>query len=127
MPAVILKTKKVRDNSVLRDYATDAIRFWEPRRIGYNVVLPVIVILCFVSKLPASKQEVSVNLVLFIFELAVLANIAYCTAYPVDILVQITGYRDHWRTLPWGLFVVGVAFAGILTRFWALAVFSSGQ
>jgi hypothetical protein len=29
----------------LRDYATDAIRFWEPRRIGYNVVLAVIVIL----------------------------------------------------------------------------------
>lgn len=46
------------------------------------------------------------NLVLFIFELAVLANIAYCTAYPMGILVQITGYREHWRTLRWGLLVV---------------------
>ena len=114
-------------DSALRDYATDAIRFWEPRRIGYNLILAVIVILCFVSRLPASKQELSVDLVLFIFLLAVLANIAYCAAYLVDILVQMTGYREHWRTLRWGLFVVEVAFAGILARFWALAMFSPGH
>jgi hypothetical protein len=75
-------------DSALRDYATDAIRFWEPRRIGYNLILTLIVILCFVSRLPASKQELSVDLVLFIFLLAVLANIAYCAAYLVDILTR---------------------------------------
>jgi len=81
----------------------------------------------FVSRLPASKEQLSLDLALFIFELAVLANIVYCAAYVADIPVQMTGYREHWRTLRWGLFVVGVAFAGILTRFWALAMFSTGH
>jgi hypothetical protein len=33
--------------SLLRDYATDAIKFWEPRRVIYNLVLTAVVIIYF--------------------------------------------------------------------------------
>jgi hypothetical protein len=39
------------ERSELRDYATDAIQFWEPRRIIYNLALATIVIIYFRNRL----------------------------------------------------------------------------
>ncbi|HKW87659.1 MAG TPA: hypothetical protein VJN21_02780 [Candidatus Acidoferrales bacterium] len=39
----------------------------------------------------------------------------------------MSGYREEWRKIRWMLFVVGVLFAGVITRFWSLAFFQSGQ
>jgi hypothetical protein len=52
--------------------------------------------------------------------LAVLANVAYCAAYPVDVFVQMSGLRETWRSSRWVLFLIGMIFAGILTRWIAL-------
>jgi hypothetical protein len=112
------------DTSSLRDSLTDSIRYWEPRRIVYNLVLGAITATCFVIGLPASKQVLSTNSLLFIFLLAVLANVAYCAAYLADVFAQLSGYRELWRIYHWILFVIGLAFAGVITRFWALAMFS---
>ena len=72
--------------STLRESLTDAIRYWEPRRILYNAVLAATVLTYFGLNYPASKESLlSVNGALFIFILAVLANVAYCSAYLADI------------------------------------------
>jgi len=42
-----------------RDYLADAIRYWEPRRILYNLLLAAIVAIHFVKGLPLSKSVVS--------------------------------------------------------------------
>jgi hypothetical protein len=55
---------------------------------------------------------------------AVLANVAYCAAYFADIFAQWSGYRETWRKNRWILFAIGLLFAGVLTRFWAMAMFS---
>jgi hypothetical protein len=108
----------------LRESFTDAIRFWEPLRLAYNAVLAVIVLVYFWAGYPASRAKLSIDGVLFIILLAVLANVAYCAVYPVDIFVQASGYRESWRRHRWVLFGIGLLFAGILTRFWAAGMFA---
>src|SRR5260370_22721155 len=71
-----------------RDYATDAIKFWEPRRVAYNLVLTAVVVIYFVVSYPLSRAIVSVDFCLGLFLLAVIANVAYCAAYIVDIFAQ---------------------------------------
>jgi len=43
------------DGLTLRDYFTDAIKFWEPRRVIYNLALAAIVIIYFAVGYPSSK------------------------------------------------------------------------
>src|SRR5580658_10351581 len=97
----------------IREYATEAIRFWEPRRIIYNICLAAIVVFYFVVGLPVSKLAITADSILILFLLAVVANIAYCAAYLADIFVQMSGFREVWRTGRWILFVVGLIFAAI--------------
>jgi len=109
----------------LRECATDAIRYWEPRRLLYNLALAVVVLAYFAVNYPASKAALSIDSALLVFLLAVLANVAYCVAYAVDIFAQMSGFRLLWLQYRWILLVVGILFAGTITRFFAMAWFSS--
>lgn len=111
----------------LRESLTDAIRYWEPLRLAYNAVLAAIVLIYFWKGYPASKGNLTIDGILLIFLLAVLANVAYCTVYLVDIFAQSSGFRETWRRVRWFLFAIGLLFAGVLTRFWAAAMFSSSS
>lgn len=111
------------DGPTLREYATDAIKFWERVRIFYNLVLAAIVMGYFVAGYPSSKATLSLNFVLGLFLLAVIANVAYCSAYIVDIFAQLSGFRELWRRFRWYLFAIGTTFAAILTRFVAMGMF----
>jgi hypothetical protein len=108
-----------------RDAASSAIRFWERARIGYNVVLAAVVIGYFIAGLPFSKSQVSVDLALGLFILTVLANVAFCAAYPIDIFAQMSSFNTVWLKLRWGLLVIGVLFAAVITRFIAIGMFTS--
>lgn len=115
------------NTSSLRDYATDAIKFWEPRRVIYNLVLAAIVIIYFWVGYPASKASLSIDFLLGLFILAVVANVAYCAAYLVDIFAQASGFREIWQRYRWLLFVIGTTFAAIITRFIAVGMFHPGS
>lgn len=115
-------------NPAWRQAATDAVRFWEPRRFLYNLALTIVVLLCFWAEYPASKKALQigrVDLALVVFVLAVMANVAYCAAYFVDIFAQTTSYGETWRKFRWALFVLGTLFAAVITRFIALGMFQS--
>jgi hypothetical protein len=111
------------DAQTLRESVTGAIRYWEPRRLIYNAVLAAIILIYFGLNYPASKSILSVNFVLSVFLLAVLANVAYCAAYPVDVFVSASNYREEWRKYRWIVFIIGLSFAAIITRFFALGMF----
>jgi hypothetical protein len=111
------------DATSLRENATDAIRYWEPRRLIYNAVLAAIVLIYFAMSYPASKAQLTLDGAQGVFLLAVLANAAYCAAYVADIFVQISGDREPWRQYRWILFLIGILFAGIITRFFAMGMF----
>lgn len=111
----------------LREYATDAIRFWEPRRVAYNLVLTAIVMIYFLVNFPLSKAVLSVDFCLGLFLLAVIANVAYCAAYLVDIFAQASGFRELWQRYRWILFAIGTTCAAIITRFVAIGMFRNGN
>jgi hypothetical protein len=108
----------------LRDMLTDAIRYWEIRRIAFNAFLVGVVAVVFLRQWPDSRSAMSIDLIQSFFIFAVLANVAYCAAYVVDVVVQYSGFRTTWKRYRWILFAIGVVFAGILTRFIATGMFS---
>lgn len=75
-----------------RDALSDAIRYWEPRRILHNGVLLLVVAVTYWANLPASRSIVNADSLQVLFVLAVLANVAYCAAYAVDIVAQISAF-----------------------------------
>lgn len=107
----------------MSEILTDAIRYWELRRIPYNAILVAIVAALFLTGWPASLGRITANTAELIFVLAVLANVAYCAAYVVDVAVQSSGYRSTWKRHRWALFAVGVLFASVLARFFAAKIF----
>jgi hypothetical protein len=115
------------DAQILRESVTGAIRYWEPRRLVYNAVLAVIVLIYFGMNYPASRSILSIDFVLFLFLLAVLANVAYCAAHPVDVFVCASNYREQWLKYRWVIFTIGLLFAAVITRFFLLGMFHSGS
>jgi len=111
----------------VREAVSDALRYWEPRRIAYNVVLALVVVTYFALNWPHSRLTISLEGVLFVFILAVLANICYCAAYLGDVFVQVSGFRAAWRKWRWVLFVIGTAVAAIITRWFAIAFFAPSR
>jgi hypothetical protein len=111
----------------VREAISAAIRYWEPRRLLYNGVLLIVVATVFVLGLPISRSQLNVNLLLFLFIMAVLANVAYCACYIVDVAAQVSDLRARWLRFRWTLFAVGVAFAGVLTYFFATGIFFSRE
>ena len=111
------------DTSLFRESLTNAIRYWEKMRIVYNVILLLVVAGCFAWNYSAVGSKLSVNLFLSIILCGILLNVLYCSAYIVDLLVQMSEFRERWGKLRWVLFSVGATFAAILTRFWSLSVF----
>jgi hypothetical protein len=108
----------------LRDLTTDALRYWELRRLFYNAMLAIIVAAHFVVAWPHSRSSVTIDGVLGLFLLAVLANVAYSTVYIADVFIQLSGFhatRSIWRRI---LLTVGFAFAAVLTHFFSSGMFT---
>ena len=101
-----------------RDLLSDAIRYWEPRRIWYNAFLALIVLGWAAFTWPHFRSAFTWASLLLLFVLAVLANVCYCAAYVADIPMQYSAFRDVWRRRRWGIWLVGLLFAGIITFYW---------
>jgi len=101
----------------------NAIRFWERGRLFYNATLALIVALYFFAGWPASLVAITLDHSLQLFLQAVVANVLFCAAYPVDVFVQLSTLREHWLRFRWVLFAIGLAFAGVITRFIARELF----
>jgi hypothetical protein len=108
---------------MLRDAMTSAIAYWERARIVYNVVLALVVLGHFAAGWPGSRSRITLELAQTLFLAAVLANVAYCAAYPVDVFAQLSAFRETWLKRRWLLLVVGIAVAAILTRIVSLGLF----
>lgn len=111
------------DTTTFKDSVTNAIRYWERGRILYNAALLAVAAVVFCVFWPQSRAVLSVDLGLGLFVLAVLANVAYCAAYPVDLLLQCSGFRATWLRIRWGLFVIGTVFAIVIAQFFARGMF----
>jgi len=106
-----------------RDALSDALRYWEPRRILYNAVLLIVVAVMYWSNLPASRTVLNADTLLVLFVLAVLSNVAYCAAYVVDVITQMSAFRGTWLRVRWILLAIGMFFAGGLAYFFSGGLF----
>ena len=103
--------------SRLSTYTAHALRYWEPRRLVYNAVLACVVVAHAVIAWPSSREKLSFDLLLGLFMLAVLANVAYCAVYLADLFVQFSGLHVAWRRGRVVLLIVGTAFAATIAHF----------
>jgi hypothetical protein len=108
----------------LREVVTDSLRYWERRRIFYNLVLAVIVGAHVMAAWPRSRSALTVDGVLRLFVLAVLANVAYSAVYVADVFIQVSGFRDGRAGWRWILLAVGFTFAAVLAHFVSAGLFS---
>jgi len=95
-----------------------AVRFWEPRRLIYNLVLAAFVLAWLVGTWPHFRPAMTL---LGAFQLAIfalLANLCYCAAYIPEAIVQpfasITN-RFPWRSALW---VLGTVLAVLFENYW---------
>jgi hypothetical protein len=122
-----IETTATPSRVTLHEIASSAIRYWEPRRLLYNLMLGMIVVGYWNANWPKSREAVTFDGVLRMFLLAVLANVCYCAAYPVDVFAQFSDLRPLWLRWRWLVLAVGLAFAAILTRFFAMEFFVGGM
>lgn len=96
-----------------RDRWPAAVRYWEPRRIAYNAVLTTIVVFNFARVWPRSRVVLAAKPIGMLFVLALIANLAYSTAYLFELALDppSPGYR---RTT----FISGTLFAAALAWYW---------
>jgi hypothetical protein len=99
-------------------FLTDAIRFWEPRRVIYNLVLTAVVIVWLVASWPHFRPAFTLHSLLLLSILALQANICYCAAYFVDIPMQGLSVGGALRRLRWGLWLIGTLFAILFENYW---------
>jgi Mn2+/Fe2+ NRAMP family transporter len=104
-----------------REALSNALGYWERRRLVYNAVLLVIALIMFLMGLPETKTLLSFTGLLLLFVLAVAANLLYSVAYLPDIALQLSNYRDRWLRWRKLLFWFGLGFAALLT-FWVTGV-----
>lgn len=94
-----------------RENVTDAIRFWERGRLFYNLAL-VVVSSAVLIRMGGVGVLLAMSIPLFL--LAVIANLLYCVAYPIDLFIQASHFQDAWRSVRWGLLGAGTLVAVIL-------------
>jgi hypothetical protein len=102
----------------LRDMVADALRYWEIRRVGYNIVLTLIALGWLYFTWPHFRPAFHWESALKLLVLAVLANVCYCAAYPVDLAIQCSPSRDTWRRRRWVLWCAGTLFAACFEYYW---------
>jgi hypothetical protein len=102
----------------LRELLIDAARFWEPRRIPYNLALAVIVFGWLVATWPHFRPALTLSTLGILTVLGLIANVFYSVAYLVDIGLQTASFRSAWKRRRWVLWLAGLIFAMVLTNYW---------
>ena len=101
-----------------RNVLQDAIRYWELRRIFYNVALTAVVIVWIARTWPHFRDALTLSSLLKLIVLGLIANACYCAAYLVDIPVSRARTGAWWQRGRLGLWLAGTLFAAVLANYW---------
>ena len=97
-----------------RTLLADAVAYWERKRLIYNAVLAVLVVVCWGADLLATEPVQLLGAALVLLFFAGIANALYCLAYPIDLGFQMTSLRQPWRQHRNWLFLAGMIVASSL-------------
>ena len=101
-----------------RGLIADSLRFWELRRLIYNLVLFTVVATWVAITWPHFRPMIEVHSLLLLAILALLANACYCVAYLVDIPMQCSAFNDLWKRRRWVLWLAGTLLAILFANYW---------
>jgi hypothetical protein len=101
----------------LRALLVNAIRFWEPHRLLYNLVLTAVTAAWVAESWPHFRPAFTLSTIPPMVVLALLANLCYSAAYFVDIPLQ-TSALTTLRRARWALWLIGTLFAILLASYW---------
>jgi hypothetical protein len=95
-----------------------AARYWEKRRPLYNLFLAAVTIFWVVLSWPHFRPAMNPGNLFRLLGLALIANVCYCAAYLVDLPLQLSALSGSWSRGRWTLWLIGTAFAMLLTSYW---------
>ncbi|HVN33072.1 MAG TPA: hypothetical protein VMT45_13910 [Thermoanaerobaculaceae bacterium] len=96
----------------------DAIGYWEPRRLWYNVALAALTVTCVLATWPHFRPAFTLSSLCKLIVLAALANVCYSAAYLIDVAMQRSSFRAAWQRRRWVLWLVGTLLALAFTFYW---------
>jgi hypothetical protein len=96
----------------------DAARFWEPRRLLYNLLLFAVVMIWVMKTWPHFRPAMNLEGLEVATVLALLANVCYCAAYLAEILIQNATTSTAWNRQRWAIWVVGTLLAILFENYW---------
>jgi hypothetical protein len=105
---------KLQTQEALRD----AIRYWEPRRIIFNLVLATVVVGWVALTWPHFQAASPLQGLLFLVFASGAMNLCYTAVYLADIPLQHSEFRLLWQRFRWSLWLVGMLFALLLENYW---------
>ena len=96
----------------------ESARFWEPRRLWYNSALVTVVLLWVVVTWPHFRPAFTLEALGKMLVLALLANLCYSAAYPVDWLIQSVSWDTARRRFRWSVWIAGIVLALLIENYW---------
>jgi hypothetical protein len=96
----------------------DALRYWETRRLAYNLALALLAAAWVVLTWPHFRPAIRLDVVPKVLALAAIANLCYCAAYLVDLPAQYSPAGATWRRRRWILWSSGTLFALLFACYW---------
>lgn len=109
-----------------RAHVHDALRFWEVGRLPYNLALALTALAALNAQGLLNPEGLGPLAPFFpvALVLAGAANLLYCAAYPIDLVLQASDLRAQrrgWRLALWG---AGTLLAMALT--WVIMLGAAG-
>lgn len=95
------------------DAVYDAGRYWERRRLTYNLVLVTITVFFYLVHVWMGYAMPVLKAVVFNLGMAVVANVLFTLAYPIDLAARPV-FRGNMRLFRDVLFGFGMILAGVL-------------
>ena len=91
------------------------LRYWEPRRILFNLILAAVVVGWVVLTWPHFNVPLTGEAIVFLPFAAIVMNLCYSAVYLVDLPLQQSSTWLRWR---WGLWLLGTLLALLLENYW---------
>jgi hypothetical protein len=96
----------------------ESIRYWEIRRIWYNLALLALSAVWVLLTWPHFAQALTPFHFLQLLVLAALANLCYSAVYLVEIPMQQSALKVVWRRKRWVVWLLGTLFALLVACYW---------
>lgn len=105
-------------SSPWHDGLLEAVRFWEPRRLFYNLLLLAVTVTWILATWPHFRPAMTLTAALQVSVLGLIANVCYSAAYLVEFPLQAASSGKVRQILRWAVWLVGAVLAFILTNYW---------